>query len=113
MIKVNVIKMNGEIRAVVATGHAEKGAKAVEICSGVSTLMYTLALMLQEINRVGVRVTDNNEGMSVDIIRGHLKREAKIVTATILRGLRGIADLYPHSLRIYITDAAAEKYTGE
>ncbi len=100
MIEINVIRQEDAIRSVIATGHATNGKKAEQICSGVSTLMYTLALTLRETNRVTVNVIDDKEGMCVDIIRGHKKVETKVITATIVRGLKSISDLYPHSVRI-------------
>ena len=102
MIEINVIRNEDAIRSVIATGHATKGKKAEQICSGVSTLMYTLVLNLREVNRVNIHVIDDKEGMCVDIIRGHKKAEAKIITNTIVRGLKSISDLYPHSVRIRI-----------
>ena len=100
MIEINVIRYEDDIRSVIATGHATKGTKAPQICSGVSALMYTLALNLRETNRVTVNVIDDKNGMCIDIIRGHKKAETRIITKTVVRGLKSIADLYPHSLRI-------------
>lgn len=102
MIEINVIRYEDAIRSIIATGHATPGKKSEQICSGVSTLMYTLAINLRELNRVTVNVIDNHDGMCIDIIRGHKKNEAKIITGTIVRGLKSISDLYPHSVRLRI-----------
>ena len=101
MIEIKVIKDCDAVRSVIATGHANKGRKSEQICSGVSTLMYTLALTLSEVNRVGVSVIDDDKGMCVEIIRGHMKKETQVITNTIVRGLKGISDLYPHSVRVH------------
>ncbi|MDP4118142.1 MAG: ribosomal-processing cysteine protease Prp [Bacillota bacterium] len=100
MIDIKVIKENNEIRTVVATGHATGGKKSEQICSGVSTLMYTLALSLQDLKRVGVNVVDDDVGMCIEIIRGYSKNDTQVVANTIVRGLKSISDLYPHSVRI-------------
>ena len=102
MIEINVIRQEDAVRSVIATGHATKGKKAEQICSGVSALMYTLAITLREVNRVTVSVIDDKEGMCVDIIRGHKKAETRIITNTIVRGLKSISDLYPHSVRLRV-----------
>ncbi len=100
MIDIRVIRENNEIRSVVATGHASKGRKSEQICSGVSALMYTLAISLQEMKRVGINVVDDDVGMCVEIIRGYSKSDTQVVANTIVRGLKSISDSYPHSVRI-------------
>ncbi len=100
MININVLRENDAIRSVVATGHANNGKRAEQICSGVSALMYTLAISLSDMKRVGVSVVDNDEGLSVEIIRGHSKNDAQVAVNTVMCGLKSISDLYPHSVRI-------------
>jgi len=102
MIEIDVIRQEDAIRAVVATGHAKECKSSVQICSGVSALMYTLVLNLREVNRVSVSVVDDDDGMYVDIIRGHRKSETKVITNTIVRGLKNISELYPHSVKMRI-----------
>ena len=100
MIDISIKREDNAVRSILATGHATKGRKAEQICSGVSTLMYTFALSLQDIKRVGINVVDDDVGMCVQILRGHTRKDVQIITDTVLRGLRGIAELYPHSVRI-------------
>ncbi len=100
MIEINIIRENDEVRAIIATGHASKGEKSEQICSGVSTLMYTLALSLREYRKVGISVIDDEVGMCVEVIRGYHKKDVQVILSTIIRGLKGIADLYPHSVKI-------------
>lgn len=102
MIEIDVIRQEDAVRAVVASGHASECEKAKQICTGVSTLMYTMVLNLQEVNRVCLNVIDDDEGLSVDIIRGHKKAETRIITNTIIRGLESISELYPHSVKLRI-----------
>ncbi|MBQ3053651.1 MAG: ribosomal-processing cysteine protease Prp [Clostridia bacterium] len=100
MIDIRVYRENDAIRSVAAVGHAGNGKKGEQVCSGVSALMYTLALSLSEIKRVGVMVTDDDMGMSIEIIRGYSKKEVQVALNTILLGLKSICDTYPHYVRL-------------
>ncbi len=100
MININIIKENDAVRAVIATGHSREGKRAQHICNGVSALMYTLVLSLKEVNKVGISVIDDKEGMSVEILKGYHKKEVQVILNTILCGLKGISNLYPQNVKI-------------
>lgn len=100
MIDIRVLRENDVVRSVVATGHAAKSKKGEQICSGVSALMYTLAMSLGDMKRVGVNVIDDEKGLCIEILRGSTKNDAQVAVNTIMCGLKSMSDLYPHSVRI-------------
>ena len=100
MININIVKKDDVVCSVIATGHSREGKRAQHICNGVSALMYTLVLSIKEVNKVGLSVIDDKEGMSVEILKGNHKTEGQIILNTIICGLRGISNLYPQNVKI-------------
>ncbi len=103
MIKINMLRSNGNVIGFEASGHSGYSSEGSDIvCSAVSALTQTTAIGLEKRLNLPLDVSIGNEGMHCML--GHITPEqleqATVLFDTLLLGLRAIEGSYGKYLSI-------------